>query len=66
MELTVGELQQLLTRDEETACVDRFLARVLPSLDSWSTETLTSEQAIEMMAEVLAASRGTPDSKQQV
>ena len=31
--MTVDELQQLLTRDEETVWVDRFLARVLPGLD---------------------------------
>ena len=31
--MTVDELQQLLTRYEETVWVDRFLARVLPGLD---------------------------------
>jgi len=64
--MTADELQQLLTPGEETAWVDRVLARVLPSLNSSSAETLTSEQAIEMMAEVLAASRGTPDANQRM
>jgi len=42
--MTVDELQQLLTRDEETVWVDRVLACVLPGLVNGDAHERTSDR----------------------